>query len=378
MRKINKLTACLLAMVFMVGLLVPAYAGQLDDKRQELNQVEREIQKQRSKINQARKKEKDISKDLAILDRGMETTRGEINRLESQVKAVEGDIRLTEKDIQRAEKELAEQTEYLSERLVTVYEDGEISYLEVLFSSADIADFLTRYDLLREIVQQDIELIAAIEKERNQLDEIKQGLQVKKSRLISTQEAKKSQENYLGEQADQKNKALKAIKNDRQAYEKALRELEQTSKELERIIRSMQKPDSAYQGTGVFCWPAPSSRRITSDYGMRYHPILKKHKLHTGMDIGAGKGSKVVAADGGTVLKTGGMGGYGNTIIIDHGGGISTLYAHLSKISVSPGQKVERGGKIGEVGSTGWSTGPHLHFEVRESGNPVNPNKYIK
>ena len=164
MRKINKLTACLLAMVFMVGLLVPAYAGQLDDKRQELNQVEREIQKQRSKINQARKKEKDISKDLAILDRGMETTRGEINRLESQVKAVEGDIRLTEKDIQRAEKELAEQTEYLSERLVTVYEDGEISYLEVLFSSADIADFLTRYDLLREIVQQDIELIAAIER----------------------------------------------------------------------------------------------------------------------------------------------------------------------------------------------------------------------
>ena len=173
------------------------------------------------------------------------------------MKAVEEIFGLRRRIFSGQEKELAEQTEYLSERLVTVYEDGEISYLEVLFSSADIADFLTRYDLLREIVPAGYRAHRCHRKGTQPTGRDQQGLQVKKSRLISTQEAKKSQENYLGEQADQKNKALKAIENDRQAYESSAG-VGADFKRAGRIIRSMQKPDVPIRGPGVFAGRHPT------------------------------------------------------------------------------------------------------------------------
>jgi len=142
------------------------------------------------------------------------------------------------------------------------------------------------------------------------------------------------------------------------------------------MIRRMQS-GGAYIGTGTFTWPAPGYTRITSEYGMRYHPILKQNKLHTGMDIGAPQGAKVVAADDGKVITVTYNSAYGNMIIIDHGGGISTLYAHLSRFATTQGAMVKKGQTIGYVGSTGWSTGPHLHFEVRKNGTPVNPKSYL-
>jgi murein DD-endopeptidase MepM/ murein hydrolase activator NlpD len=123
-------------------------------------------------------------------------------------------------------------------------------------------------------------------------------------------------------------------------------------------------------------WPAPSSHNITSYYGNRFHPVLKKYKMHTGIDIGAPSGSSVIAANKGVVIVAGWQSGYGNTVIIDHGGGIATLYAHCSRLLVSTGQSVDSGSVIAKVGSTGLSTGPHLHFEVRKNGATVNPLQY--
>lgn len=377
MKKRWKAIAFFLTIVFVAGVLVPAYAGQLEDKQQELQKVHREIQKQREQINRARKQEKSIMKEIEIIENGMETTRSEIEALDARVNSVERHIDVKEREIEEATNALAERTDYLSERLTAIYENGEVSYLEVLFSSTDIADFLTRYDLLKEIVQQDMQLIASIEEERARLREAKEDLENKKCDLLYMRQEREAQESYLGEQAAMKEEVLDSVQKQRKAYEQALRELEETSRELESLIRSLQKPGSAYQGTGIFCWPVPSSSRVTSEYGMRYHPILQIRKLHTGIDIGASHGARAVAADGGTVIRTGWMGAYGNTVIIDHGGGISTLYAHLSSISVSPGAVVGKGDTVGLVGSTGWSTGPHLHFEVRKMGTPVNPRQWI-
>ncbi|ADI02624.1 murein hydrolase activator EnvC family protein [Syntrophothermus lipocalidus] len=370
------LIACL-TLVFFLAALFPAYAGQLEEKQKELRSIQQEIAKRRDQIKKAKQQEKDIMKQIEVIENGMEETRKEIQSLDKQVSVVEGDIDSIQRDIQKAEAHLNEQTDYLAQRLVTVYETGDVSYLEVLLDSTDIVDFLTRYDLLKEIVSQDMQLIEEIQAERADLEQKKKLLEAKKSDLLYTKQKREAQAEFLEEQAGMKQEVLNQVQNQREQYEKALEELEETSRELERLIRSLQKPESAYQGTGIFCWPAPGYTRVTSEYGMRYHPILGIRKLHTGIDIGAPYGARVVAADGGTVIYTGRMGGYGNTIVVDHGGGVSTLYAHLSAYRTSTGARVDKGDTIGLVGSTGWSTGAHLHFEVRKNGTPVDPRGWI-
>jgi murein DD-endopeptidase MepM/ murein hydrolase activator NlpD len=245
-------------------------------------------------------------------------------------------------------------------------------------SATDLKDFLTRYDLLNMIVEQDIALIESINQQKKTLELNKSELEVQKNELLYAQDSEKSKREELSDQKQDKKKILTSVQQEKAQYEKALKELEQTSKELETLIRRIQAGTSGeQQGTGVFTWPAPGYSTITSPYGMRYHPILKYNKKHTGVDIGAPSGANIVAADSGTVIQTGWMGGYGQVVVIDHGGGISTLYAHMSTIIAANGASVTKGETIGKVGSTGWSTGPHLHFEVRINGVDTNPMSYI-
>lgn len=158
-----------------------------------------------------------------------------------------------------------------------------------------------------------------------------------------------------------------------------LDELEAESEKIAEEIRRLEKSDTTgYQGSGKFKWPTPGYTRITSPYGMRTHPILRTKRMHTGIDIGAPKGANVVAAENGKVIFAGWNNAYGQTVIISHGGNITSMYAHLTSYSVKVGQEVKKGAVIAKVGSTGWSTGPHLHFEVRKNGNTIDPMPYLK
>jgi murein DD-endopeptidase MepM/ murein hydrolase activator NlpD len=261
---------------------------------------------------------------------------------------------------------------------VFIYEEGDISYLEVLLGAEDIQDFLTRYDLLNSILQQDRDLIAAVQDKKNALSSKLSALENQKAELEENQQSKKVKQKELDEQIDAKKIILSDVQKEKKAYEQALKELEASSRQLEAMIQQMQsggEPSKA--GTGTMTWPVPGYSTITSDYGMRYHPILKVNKLHTGMDIAVPSGVSIHAADSGTVIYSGWMDGYGQVIVIDHGSGISTLYAHQSALIASKGANINKGQVIGKVGSTGWSTGPHLHFEVRVNGTPVNPHSYV-
>ena len=169
---------------------------------------------------------------------------------------------------------------------------------------------------------------------------------------------------------------LNAATYEREMAERAYRELIETSKQIETMIRRIQSGEKNIGGsTGTMVWPAEGE--ITSPFGWRVHPIFGTQRLHTGIDIGADYGDATRAADGGVVIHSDWMGGYGNAVIIDHGNGISTLYAHNSQLLVSEGQTVAKGQTVARVGSTGYSTGPHLHFEVRQNGTPVNPSNFL-
>ncbi|HNX29401.1 MAG TPA: peptidoglycan DD-metalloendopeptidase family protein [Syntrophomonadaceae bacterium] len=378
MSRIKKWLSLIILSAFFLGSILPVYADEIDDARSQLQEVGQQINNQQGKLNSVKKQEKTIMGQLQTIEKNIITRENEIKTLEGKIEYLHTNIAVTEDDIELAEAELEEKNQLLSERLVYIYEKGDLTYLEVLLSATDIKDFITRYEMVNMIVEQDLELIDSINQQKHTLNTKKSDLLVEKNELVYAQDSEKTKREELSEQKQDKKTVLNSVQKEKAQYEKALAELEQTSNELEATIRRIQSGTSGEQlGTGVFTWPAPGYSTITSPYGMRYHPILKYNKMHTGVDIGAPSGADIVAADSGTVIQTGWLGGYGQVVVIDHGGGISTLYAHMSTIIAANGASVTKGQVIGKVGSTGWSTGPHLHFEVRINGAYTDPMSYI-
>ncbi|MEN6327384.1 MAG: peptidoglycan DD-metalloendopeptidase family protein [Syntrophomonas sp.] len=383
MKNYKKPLAIIISLFIMIGFIFPVGADELTEKQQKLQDVSSQINQQQNKLNQAKKKEKTVLGQLQSLEQNIAKTEKEITTLGQRVDFLKENIRQTENDIKKLEEKLALQSDTLGERLTFIYEKGNVSYLEVLLAATDLQDFLTRLDMLNLIVEQDVELIESINRQKLELNKKKSSLEVSRQELENAQKSQKNKKEELGYQHGEKQEILDSVKKEKVQLQKALEELERASNELEAMIRKLQAGSSGVQqGTGTYTWPTPSCKKITSNYGMRFHPILNTRKLHTGVDIGASMGSTIIAADSGTVIYAGWMTGYGQVTVIDHGlvngKGMSTLYAHQSAFLVSKGSKVTKGQAIGKVGSTGWSTGPHLHFEVRVNGTPVNPIGYIQ
>ncbi len=378
MSRLKKWLSLAVLSTFFLGSILPVYADEIEDARNQLQDVGQKINTQQGKLNSAKKQEKTIMGQLQSIEKNIIKKENEIKTLEGKIEYLQTNIAVTEENIELAEADLQEKNQQLGDRLVYIYEKGDLTYLEVLLSATDLKDFLTRYDLLSMIVEQDLSLIDSINQQKMALNVNKSDLEVQKNELLYAQDSEKTKREELSGQKQDKKKVLTSVQKEKAQYEKALAELEQTSNQLEATIRRIQAGTSGEQlGTGVFTWPAPGYSTITSAYGMRYHPILKYNKMHTGVDIGAPGGADIVAADSGTVIQTGWLGGYGQVVVVDHGGGISTLYAHMSTIIAANGASVTKGQIIGKVGSTGWSTGPHLHFEVRINGVHTNPMSYL-
>jgi len=273
------------------------------------------------------------------------------------------------------EQRLEDHRARLRGRLRDVYKYGRTGYAEVLLGAGDFGEFVTRWHFVTAIVQADGRLVADYEADIEEHHILQAALQREQTQLaaITVQTVARRQE--IVQQERSKRAMLSRLQRERAAYEQMVRELEEDSKELEVLIlraqtRSMPQPALA-RGLRALVWPARGA--FTSGFGLRRHPIFGIRRMHTGVDIGAPRGAPVQAAAGGRVIYTGWFGGYGKIVIIDHGGGISTLYAHLSQILTQEGRSVRQGEIIGRVGSTGYSTGPHVHFEVRVNGRPIDP-----
>ncbi len=306
----------------------------------------------------------------------------EVSDLGAQMDTLQASIDTETYNLMLASQDYEKLKQILLNRLVTIYETGNTTYLDVLLKSKDLTDFISRYYVIEEITEYDNTLINQVKNQKESLEQTTQKLNNEQAELkiikarkeqttVVLNNMKTMQESYIKKLSD----GEKALQEQITAYKKEQAEIEAKIMEITNTII----PNIQYTG-GEMLWPvAASGTVITSQFGIREHPIQGVVKQHTGLDIGgADTGTPVVAAADGVVSYAGWLGGYGNCVMINHGNGVVTLYGHGSKVVASVGQEVKQGDTILEVGSTGNSTGPHLHFEVRINGQYVNPLNYVK
>lgn len=287
-------------------------------------------------------------------------------------------IEVVEKQFNEIEKTYNERKELLANRIVAQYEAGDVVYLDFLLSSKSLVEFISNYYLISDIVEYDNELIKTCETQREELSKIKQELDSYKEDLKEKKHEQEKSAVILSNIRVLKRSQMDELSDQERSLQNQIDEYqEETQKiEVELLMLLTQNLGSEYVG-GELCWPTPGYTTITYKYGMRIHPISNVFKLHTGIDIAASTGSYAVAANDGIVVKSEQNSSYGNMVVIDHGGGLSTLYAHGEERLVETGDTVTRGQPILKVGSTGISTGPHLHFEVRVNGSWTDPLEYL-
>lgn len=339
--------------------------NQIDEANGELENVQNELSENLQQVQK--------------LDEKIASSQTELDELNAKITELQTSIDQVGAELQKAEESYNSQKKLLDDRLVEIYEEGEIRYLDVLLSSKNMSEFLSTYFLVTELVDYDKQLLEDMSEKKHEIELSKEKLDNEQEELATikanqtktakiVENTKTVRENFIAKLSEEE----KQIQSQIDEYN---RQFDEVNAEILKL--AMDGIDTQYIG-GELAWPVPGYTRITSKYGMRTHPITGVYKLHTGVDIGAPMGANFVAANDGIVVKAGYNGAYGNMVIIDHGGGIQTLYAHGSEITVNVGDTVKRGETVVlKVGSTGYSTGAHAHFEVRINGVTTDPLPYI-
>ncbi len=345
-----------------------------------LDELAREKASVQHKLRGIKRRQRQVTRQLANLDSELARAEARLNRVSRNVHLTRSELEDVETEVEQAEARLSEQKDSVSERLLAIYQSGEARPIEVLLQSASFADFANRLYLLNQVVQRDAEILEEFGQAQVEAQALREELEQRCERLQALKSEIAEEKRRTSDKRKTTQRQKQSILRDRAAWERALAELEQDSREIENMLQRLHRsPEGREQlakpWTGDFSMPV--NGRITSRYGYRRHPIYKVRKLHTGIDIAARSGTPIRCAGDGTVVHAARWGGYGNCIIVDHGGELATLYGHCSRLAVTKGQAVTQGQVIGYVGSTGLSTGPHLHFEVRKDGRPVDPGPYL-
>lgn len=376
MRKTTRIIS--LVLITLIGSSLIAIAAPTEKELQNLQeQLEQQIEQTERELSQKKNQESKALQELRNINNVLNKTEKNLRYTESNLNKTIAELEKLEEELKKTEENLELNMQALSSRLNTIYEQGNIHILEVLLSSTSFTDFLTRWDLMSRLAEMDVELIADVKEQLKAIEEQKNEVLVKKETLIKLRDDQSNQKAELAVASSRQKEIYSNLAAEKKALEAALIDLENESRKIEEELMRLN-PNTQYLGSGNYSWPTPGNKRITSSYGYRTHPITRTRSFHTGVDIAAPYGSNIVAVDHGLVVQVAWRGAYGRVVMVDHGRGIVTMYAHTSAALVKEGQSVMRGDPIAKIGTTGWSTGPHLHFEVRVNGKHVQPLDYIK
>ena len=363
-------------------------------------ELQQKLEAARKKIAAAEDKKSSLSEQISDLDGRLSAIQKKLDGLGEQIAGVEekltvtrdklellrDELRLKKLELAEAQAELELEQDNFAQRAVLTYKSDDLDYVDVLLSSNDFEDLISRVNTIHDLLGGNNALVGDLEGARDEVDAEKDAiakrekavaeaahvLQVKSDELAALKAQQAASQAAAWAVRREKKGALKGVNKDLAELERQESQILSESQALTGVVGGSGSTGS---GNGSLSWPCAGT--VVSPFGYRIHPILGYRKLHTGIDIAAAYGVPIHSSAAGTVIYASWMGGYGNVIIVDHGDGLSTLYAHQSSLAVGNGAHVARGQTIGYVGSTGFSTGPHLHYEVRVNGNPVDPMGYL-
>ena len=344
-----------------------------------LSQIRNNIKNKQQELNESRAKEKSLGDQVNSLEQQINSKQSDIDELEASISEAQAKLETLEEELAAAEEKVNTQNENLNARLRNMYKNGSVGFIDVLMDSGSFSEFLNNLSLVEKVYTSDQDVLEELQKAYDEIDAKKKEIETLQAELSESKATMEEQKSSLEADKASVEKKKSEIAADSAETQRELDKLEADAQALTSSIRNSGSSSSSskYNG-GIMAWPVPSCHTISSGYGGRIHPTTGKYKFHGGLDIPGSYGSAIVAANSGKVIWAGNRGdSYGNYVIIDHGGGVSTLYGHSSKVLVSTGQSVSRGQRIANVGSTGRSTGPHCHFEVRINGSRVNPTPYV-
>lgn len=400
--------------VFISAIASTAHAvsqSDIDKLKDQKNALKEEQEELQNTIDELANEQASVIEQKLALDEQNELARQEIELINEQIDIYDQLIEVKGMELEEAQAAEREQMARYRTRMRTMEEDGSVSYLSVLFQASSFTDLLSRIDFIREIMEYDSELEDECIEARERVETVKaefEEIQVEQEQTRVELEDRKAE---LEGEIDAACKLIADLENDIEAYTAYYEEKEAMEAELDaeitEMLQELKRQEEAAAaaaaaaaannnnnngngssgggntistntGTGTYIWPLPGYSAGTRTFGNQFHPILQVWRSHNGQDIGAPSGTPIIAADSGTAYTyPNSTGGYGNYVLVNHGGGRATLYAHMSSIGVSNGESVSQGQVIGYVGSTGLSTGPHLHFETRVNGSAVDPMSYF-
>lgn len=381
MNKRQFLCAGIISSLLFMHPFAPILADDLEDQLQD---IQGQIDESRNEQASWQEVIEEVSIKLKAIQADLDAANARLTAIQKEQADTHRKIQETVAAIQEAQNRLQQRQQILNKRVRSIYIHGQLSYLEVILGSKSFSDFANRLELLRRVIHSDYDLILDIQNQKAQIEAKKTQLEADKAHLdVLAAEAQKEQDAIAAKKAEQQ-RVLEWARANKSAAEQLEKDLIDRSKQVQSLIQerlrqretaSSGSDESYTQGSGVMSWPCNGV--ITSPYGYRVHPIFGTTIYHSGMDIGVDYGTPIHAADSGTVIYSGWISGYGNAVIIDHGGGVQTLYGHNQSLNVSEGESVAKGSVIAYAGSTGNSTGPHCHFEVRVNGEPADPMAYL-
>lgn len=389
-KRTTRLISCIIAGILVIALLASMLAtgitsaGAAEDTeelRDKLSSLEDEKAAVKERIAELTKQASDVEATRAALQSEIDLTKEEIATVEAYIERLQDQIDVKTTELAAAEEALEQKEEAFALTVRTTYEQGDTSYLEVLLNSTSFSDLLSRMEIITAIMDDNKKIVA-------EYTAAKEDIEQKKQELEDTQASQKQYQENLGYKVDELAsseaeqaalaESIEAYKAESEAeYDRIASEMQEVSNQIAALSAQAAANGSVPMGDGTLIWPTPSCTTNSSAYGWRIHPIYGTSKFHAGEDIPASYGAEILAAASGTVITAGWVSGYGNYTVIDHGGGMMTAYAHQSSFAVSVGQTVTQGQVIGYVGSTGNSTGPHLHFEVYINGATVDPKSFF-
>ena len=374
----RRLITIILILIITCSLCICAHAQDLTELQEQSSQLTQAIDESNNRLQAVQDELSTNMQELQELDSQIAQSQNELNNINTDINDLMKQITENEEKLNKTQAEFDKIQDLLDARIIKMYETPKFEFLQVILASKSATEFLSTYYAMKELAEYDKELLDTVRKQKKEIETTKKILEEKKRQVVASKQTQQKKAQVLANTKKMRQYYISKLSTEEQELQAKIDDYNNQVETIEAEIKLMalNSVSADYIG-GALTWPIPGYNTITSEFGMRVHPITGAYKLHTGTDIGAPMGADFVAMGKGVVTKASMTPAYGNMVIIDHGGGVQTLYAHGSEILVQVGQEVEAGTPVLKVGSTGYSTGPHAHFEIRINGQPVNPMDYL-